>query len=156
MRRTPALLIALLLLAGHPARAQDPMKHELALQLLETMQLPAQLQTSVATMLEAQIGSNPEMRSVEPVLRQFFGRYFTWAALKNDYAEMYAAEFSEEELRGLIEFFRTPAGQRFASASPRLLQAGVELGQRVVDAHRAELVEMIQAAVPKPGEPSRP
>jgi hypothetical protein len=160
-----ALLLALTLGAAAPAAAQDPLRHELALQLLEALHTPQQLQASVDAMLSSQLGDNAEARALEPVMRRFFARYFTWDALRDSYADIYAAELSAGDLRDLAAFFRTPVGQRYAAASPRLLQASAALGERMVEAHRAELMQMISEAstpqqmpapLPAPAPPAPP
>ncbi len=45
--------------------------------------------------------------------------------------EVYATEFSAAELRELLEFYRTPIGQRFTGALPRIQQRAGEAGAAV-------------------------
>jgi len=140
---------ALLAFRAGGAAAQDPLRHELALQLLEAMHVPEQIQASLETAIAAQVRVNPEVPGLQAALREFLQRYVTWSALRDAYADQYAAAFSEEELREMTAFYRTPAGQKLARATPQLTRVGAELGARLVAAHAAEL-EQVLARLPSP------
>ena len=143
MKPTTVLLAALLAVGARPAAAQEPLRHELALQLLEAMRMPEQIQASLATVAATQARMNPDLPGLGDLLREFLTRYVTWDALKNEYAELYAGAFTEEELREMAAFYRTPTGQKLARATPQLSAMGAQLGERVMRAHAAELEEMI-------------
>jgi len=144
MIRPTILLLAALVAAGaRPAAAQEPLRHELALQLLEAMRMPEQIQSSIATVVATQARLNPDVPGLAEVLRDFLARYVTWDAMKEEYAEIYAGAFTEEELREMAAFYRTPTGQKLARATPQLTRLGAELGERTLRAHAAELDEMI-------------
>ena len=143
MRTTILLLAALLALGARPAAAQEPLRHELALQLLEAMRMPEQIQASLATVAATQARMNRDLPGLGDLLREFLARYVTWDALKDEYADLYAGAFTEEELREMAAFYRTPAGQKLARATPQLSRLGAEIGERVMRAHAAELQEMI-------------
>jgi hypothetical protein len=148
MKRTLLVLGALLALTWRPAAAQDGLRHELALQLLEAMRVPDQIQASLATVVATQARMNPDVPGLPEVLREFLARYVTWDALKDGYADLYAGAFSEEELREMTAFYRTPTGQKLARATPQLTRLGAELGERAMRAHAAELDEMILRRIP--------
>lgn len=145
MRLTTLLLAALLALGARPAAAQqEPLRHELALQLLEAMGMPEQIQVQLATVAATQARTNPDLPGLGDLLREFLARYVTWDALKDEYAELYAGAFTEEELREMAAFYRTPAGQKLARATPQLSLQGAGIAERVMHAHAAELEEMIR------------
>ncbi|HVG45637.1 MAG TPA: DUF2059 domain-containing protein [Longimicrobium sp.] len=147
MKRTILVLAALVALGARPAAAQEPLRHELALQLLEAMRMPEQIQASLATVVATQTRLNPDIPGLQEALRDFLGRYLTWDALKEEYAEIYAGAFTEEELREMAAFYRTPTGQKLARSTPQLTRLGAELGERTLRAHAAELDEMIARRV---------
>ena len=148
MKLTIVVLAALLGLGVRPAAAQESLKHEMALQLLEAMRVPDQLQASLATVVATQARLNPDVPGLQAVLRDFLARYVNWDALKDGYADVYAAAFSEEELREMTDFYRTPAGQKLARATPQLSRQVAELGERAMRAHAAELDQMIARSLP--------
>jgi hypothetical protein len=143
MKPTIVALAALLALGARPAAAQETLRHELALQLLEAMRMPDQIQASIATVVATQTRLNPDVPGLREVLRDFLARYVTWEAMKEEYAEMYAGAFTEEELREMATFYRTPTGQKLARATPQLTRLGAELGERTLRAHAAELDQML-------------
>lgn len=143
MKKTMVLAAALLALGAGRAAGQDPLRHEMALQLLEAMRVPEQIEASLATAVASQARLNPDVPGLQEALRDFLGRYVTWSALRDDYAELYAGAFTEEELREMTAFYRTPAGQKLARATPQLSRLGAELSERVIRAHADELRQVI-------------
>jgi hypothetical protein len=147
MKSTILALAALLALAAPPAAAQETLRHELALQLLEAMRMPDQIAASIATVVATQTRQNPDLPGLGEVLREFLSRYVTWDAMKDEYAELYAGAFTEEELREMTAFYRTPTGQKLARSTPQLTRLGAELGERTMRAHSAELDQLIARRV---------
>ena len=147
MKPTILALAALLAVGARPAAAQEPLRHELALQLLEAMRMPEQIQASLATVVATQARLYPDVPGLPEVLREFLARYVTWDAMKEEYAELYAGAFTEEELREMTAFYRGATGQKLARATPQLTRLGAELGERTLRAHAAELDAMIARRV---------
>jgi hypothetical protein len=147
MKSTLLALAAVLAIAARPAAAQETLRHELALQLLEAMRMPDQIAASVATVVATQTRQNPDLPGLGEILREFLSRYVTWDAMKDEYAELYAGAFTEEELREMTAFYRTPTGQKLARSTAQLTRLGAELGERTMRAHSAELDQMIARRV---------
>ena len=116
-----------------------------AAELLGVMDMEASLEKSIDAMLEAQLSQMPQMGAVEGVMRDFFTKYMSFEVLADDYALLYADAYTEEELRGLIAFYRTPLGQRVVETTPELTAAGMALGQRATAEHMPELQRAIMA-----------
>lgn len=145
MRKILISLLTLLAFAAARADAQQSAsRRAAAMELLLAMRVPETLQASITTALQVQLQGNPQMRGMEPVLRDFFARYVSWDRLKDQYADLYASTFTEEELQQMTQFYRTPVGQKLARSSPLLLRQGAELGERAVRQHMPELQEMIR------------
>ena len=147
MKSTLLALAAVMTIAARPAAAQETLRHELALQLLEAMRMPDQIAASVATVVATQTRQNPDLPGLGEILREFLSRYVTWDAMKDEYAELYAGAFTEEELREMTAFYRTPTGQKLARSTAQLTRLGAELGERTMRAHSAELDQMIARRV---------
>ncbi|HSU15446.1 DUF2059 domain-containing protein [Longimicrobium sp.] len=145
MKKILVGLLALVFLTTARAEAQRSASHRAAaMDLLLAMHVPEALQASLSTALQVQLQGNPQMRGMEPVLRDFFARYVSWETLKDQYADLYASAFTEDELHQMADFYRTPVGQKLARSSPLLLRQGAELGERAVRQHMPELQEMIR------------
>lgn len=143
MKKT-LLSLALLVLSAAPAAAQHSASHMAAAHdLLEATRMREVMETSMEAMLQMQLEQNPTIRELEPVMREFFARYVTWERTKDEYARIYAAEFSESELRDIAAFYRTPTGRKLADVTPRLTMEGGRLGERLVQENLGELQRMI-------------
>ncbi len=58
----------------------------------------------------------------------------------NDYAELYSKHFTLEDLKAVNAFYRTPAGKKFAAATPALAAEGAQIGAK----YGPQLVEIIK------------
>lgn len=81
------------------------------------------------------------------VMNEFLTKYISWDILKHDICVMYAREFTEDELKQLTAFYKTPLGTKLNQKQPILMQTGMSLGQQSVVAHQTELQQMMEAAM---------
>jgi len=141
------LFLALVLCAFSTVQAQTQPKtshYKAAEDMLTTMNMKQTLDESINQMLAIQIKNNPSMQPAEATLKQFFGKYMTWDALKEDYISIYMNEFTEKELKDMTKFFNTPTGKKMALKQSTISLKGMQLGQEKVQAHMGELQEMLQ------------
>lgn len=152
-------VLALLFLAAPAAFAQvtSASQLEAAYDLLEASNSEANYTDAQAMTLESLTESNPMLVEIRPVMEEFMAEYAGWEHVREEYAAMYARHFSEEEMRSLIEWYRTPLGEKTLRLQPILMQEGLEIGQAVVAEHQAELEARIQAYLRAPagGDPKK-
>ncbi|HEU4885414.1 MAG TPA: DUF2059 domain-containing protein [Longimicrobium sp.] len=134
------LMILALVLAAAPAAAQpEPTPGEVAAvrELLEVSRTRENFIRGMELGLEqGGIGEmTPEIRAV---LREFMDEHFRYDEMEPDFIRMYADAFTEEEIRGLTAFYRTPIGQRVVETLPEIGAAS----QRIV-------MERLQSAMPE-------
>ncbi len=103
------------------------------------------LQQSIETALESQIKQNPPIGVYRGVMLKFLGKYMSYESLKDELVQVYAAEFTGDELATLRSFYQTPVGRTAIEKLPTLMVQGMQMGQRRVQAHLGELEEMIKA-----------
>jgi hypothetical protein len=143
--------------AAPAAHTTDAARLAAARELVDALNVQKVLDQSLNTMMRVQMQSNPQLGQFEDVMREFFGKYFTWAALRDGYAQIYADQFTVAELRQLSDFYHSPVGRRLADATPEIMQAGSDLGREAVQAHLPELQQMIMTRMQAPAAaPSRP
>jgi len=141
------VLLALVLFSFQTVQAQTQPKsshYKAAEEMLQTMNMRQNLEESINQMLAIQIKNNPSMQPAEATLKQFFGKYMTWDALKEDYISIYMTEFTEKELKDMTKFFSTLSGKKMATKQAIISMKGMQLGQEKVQAHMGELQEMLQ------------
>lgn len=65
-------------------------------------------------------GGEELTNKVTEVARQFFRENYKWESVRQVYVEAYAAEFSDDELKGLLAFYESPVGKKFVEKSAPL------------------------------------
>ncbi len=148
------LFVSLLLTASvGPSHAQaDEKSHRAAvMELFKVMQMERLIEKTLDASLEMQLSANPALGAFAPKLRQFLAKHMSWAALQEDFVRLYAGAFTEDEVKQLVTFYKTPVGKKTLQQMPKLMQQGAELGMARVQKHMPELMEMMQEeAAPKP------
>ena len=141
------LVICSLLILPFSSIAQDDTYSEFhltaAVRLLDDMNMQKTLDKTIDAALEVQLNQMPEMKSLEGVMRDFFNKYMSYEAMKEDLANLYAKYYTEKELKQLGKFYRSEVGKKVAAVTPELTAESMTLGQNVVQENMAELQEAI-------------
>lgn len=135
-----------LLVIGQVTRADETSHQKVADELLDAMQFDKTMRDSVNSMLDVQIRSNPQLKPFETVMKKFLEKHMLSGDVKKEISKLYVKEFSESELRELIEFYQTPVGKKSIEKMPVLMRQGAEIGAKKVQENQAELIQMIQDA----------
>ena len=125
---------------------RDP---KVAHELFTVMKMSKTYQQTIEKMVDVQVAGNPNIKPLKPVLMKFFKKHMGWESMKHDMAKIYTKNFTDEELLGLIQFYKTPLGQKTAMLVPTLTAEGAALGQKRVQENMAELTQMITDAQSK-------
>lgn len=153
MRRTLALLGLLVALAA-PAAAQEtartftPSHLAAARELLEAVNVQQLFRAGVEIMLEQQIEANPAMAPYRGVMLEWARDIFSSKEAQDAFGRLYAEAFTEEDLRALVAFYRTPLGRRLAESQGSLAQRGGEVGRKLAEANQADLIARLSKVKP--------
>jgi hypothetical protein len=153
--RVVGVLAALLLLAA-PAQAQSPSPGSLAAakELLNTINFPDQFKALMPIMLknlkpaivQGRADVDRDYEAMMPGLLDAFQSRI--GELSDAAAAIYASNFSADELRTVIAFYKTPAGQKFLQKQPIILQqtmaAGQQFGQSVAADMKKRVIEELR------------
>jgi hypothetical protein len=143
MRNLLVLLSLVMLALTTQAQTANLAAKAAAKELLETIDMEAQFEVMLDNMLQTQLEQNPQMVQFEDIFKDFFAKYFTYSALEDKLAELYAESFTAEELKDLIAFYQTPTGKKSISVMPELMMKGMAVGQQIVQEHMPELQQKI-------------
>ena len=84
----------------------------------------------------AQYGNPPQFQALakktEAAMLDVAVKTCGWDAVKDEMIDVYAANFTDEEIRALKAFYSTPAGQSYADKEVALVMKMAEVGQRKI------------------------
>jgi uncharacterized protein len=66
-------------------------------------------------------------------------------------AQAYAARFTEQDLKDLLVFYKTPLGQKFIKEEPLALEDGLKRAQRWADAFADTVMTRMRSEMQKKG-----
>ena len=118
-----------------------------AYELLEAMQVPAQMKQTLDGLVEMQMRANPQLMPYKSIFTAFFNKYMSFESLKKQYADIYLDIFSAAELKELTAFYKSPIGRKLTSKTSELTLRGAALGQKAVQDHQAELQTALAKAI---------
>jgi len=137
------LVLALFLPSLAFAQATTESRAE-ATRLLETLDMQALLDKSIAISIDSLVQGKPELEPYRKVMTDFFHKYMSYESLKPRMIDIYAEAFTAKELVEIREWYQSPTGKKAMLIMPSLMQKGSELGRQAVEAHMPELQKMVQ------------
>jgi hypothetical protein len=135
-------LCLLLLLTVHPPSARadqqdDDNRTLLAGEVLELAYSPASLRDSFAGFLNPALDAmkrdgmpDAARDEVKKAFLQWFDQEVKWDEIKPALVQIYAKDFTEEELQTLLDFLSKPLGQKVMAKLPLVMQDGAIAGQQ--------------------------
>lgn len=123
-----------------PAEADDRTHKKLAEELLTLMDMQKNIERSFEAVMQIQINRfnntllpknrSDELRPMRDKMMNLIANELSWDRLKGSYISVYADTFTEEELEGIIKFYRSPAGQVFVEKTPELMKRSMQISQK--------------------------
>jgi hypothetical protein len=71
----------------------------------------------------------------------------------NEFARAYAAHFTEQELKDLLLFYKTPLGKKFAKEEPAAIEDGLRRAQQWGDSFADVVMTRFRGEMQKKGHP---
>jgi len=131
MKKTIALIVIGLTVLISSAQAQEDTKLTLSEKLLTVMEMQKTIEQSfgaVKNMIPNQENAPPEAQQVVDMII----KELSWDNIKADYIKLYADIFTEDELKGLINFYESPIGKAYIKKQPELTQKSMMLSQKMI------------------------
>lgn len=160
MKKLP-IALALVLAAAAPAAAQpgqgEPSASEVraARELLEVSRTRENFIEAMELGME-QGGMMELTPAVREALRKFMNEHLAYDDLEPDFIRLYTDVFTEEELRGLAAFYRTPLGRRVVETLPRMSAESQRIVNERLQPLMPQLIEVIMGAMQDTGTTSTP
>jgi hypothetical protein len=147
--KKPMILLAALLAFAAPAAAQPeatPGEIEAVRELLQVSRTRENFIRAMELGMD-QAGAADMTPAVRQALRAFMDEHFRYEDLEPEFIRLYTDLYTEEEIRGLSAFYRTPLGQRVVETLPELSARSTGIAQERLQAAMPELMEAIMKAV---------
>lgn len=141
------------------ASADEENHHKVALELIDVMNMQDttdEMLLLIENMIKEQFESMlkdlpPEGQiasdAVQEETMEWFREFFAWERLRGLYADIYIEVFTEVEMRELIEFYRSPLGQKLLAKSPELMQKSIEKTQALLYQEMPKLQERLERKI---------
>jgi len=111
--------------------------------------VPGVIETAKNNFLPTNPGLSKDLNEVALQLRREFEP--RRAELLNEVARAYAERFTEQELRELIAFYKSPLGQKVVTEEPRALDAGMARAQNWANNFSEVVISRMRAEMKKRG-----
>jgi len=152
-----ALLFCLLLCLPLAARADDATKRAKVQEMLDlqhldrTMdQIMKVLETQATAATNAKLNgrhATPEQKArIDAFQKQLFdyiGSQVSWESMRSDYIDLYAQTFTEDEIDGMLTFYKSPAGAAMIAKTPELAAKAGLLGAKRMLTLKPEIQKMV-------------
>ncbi|MBY6198180.1 DUF2059 domain-containing protein [Vibrio hangzhouensis] len=122
------------------ASSHEDAAHE----LMDAMELNQLMSETIDSMLEMQLQTNPQLQPFESTIREFFAKYMSGESLRGSFVELYMSAYTENELREIAAFLKTPTGKKLTRLTPMLTAKGAAIGQKQVMENAHVLEKMIK------------
>ena len=140
MRRILAATIVCALALVTLVSADEAKKRALAEELLDAMDMQQTIEKSfeiVKQMIPAQLkqmdvsenASSDKAQDTMQKMMDLIMKEISWEKLKDDYIAIYEETFTEEELSGLVTFYKSPIGRKFIEKQPELMKRSMQISQ---------------------------
>ncbi len=158
--RSIVSVIFLLLLNSLSASAQETTKTAKIEELLKVtnaegmlQQVYSQIRTMTAKQVAATADSSPEAKAeaaqaADKLIAQI-QEHIGWDKMKPEYIRLYDEVYTDEEISGILAFYKSPAGQAFLTKMPQLMAKIMEVTQRQMVELTPEIQRITKEAAEK-------
>lgn len=140
--------------AAVPAPDYSDSDYELAYTLMECSGVPAGIDDANGFIIMEQMAQTPMLKPAQPVFEKFFQDHCSYQAMKRDLARLHLATFTRDEMRKMIDFFKTPEGKKLAASQAGLTRNTLALRADRIHRNLPELQKNIHECMAKtqPGD----
>ena len=165
-----ALLLCLALCLPLTVRADDATKRAKVQEMLTLLHIDRTMdqfmdilekQATAATnaKLSSQGASSDRKTRVDAFQKQLFDfieSQIGWKSMQTEYTDMYANTFTEDEIDGMLAFYKSPAGLAMVSKTPELMTKSTTMVQKKMLALEPQIQKMVQDFASTAGKHSAP
>ena len=132
-----------------PTPDYSPADYDLAYCFMETSGLPEAIDDANNFLIIEQMAQTPMLKPAQPAFEKFFHDHCSYHALKRDLARIHLATFTRDEMKKLIDFFKTPEGRKYAASQAALNHQAMALRAARIHRNLPELQKNVHACMDK-------
>ena len=132
-----------------PTPDYSPGDYDLAYCFMETSGLPEAIDDANGFIIMEQMEQAPMLKPARPAFEKFFHDHCSYHAMKRDLARMHLATFTRDEMKKLIDFFKTPEGKKFAASQAALNHQALAIRADRIHRNLPELQKNVQECMAK-------
>jgi hypothetical protein len=114
---------------------------------IEQMSNPQAMRKAILAMLPGAAGQTPEQqKNLDDLMvrvSQFMRETVNWQQLEPQYLDLYASTYSEEDVDGLLAFYRSPVGQSMIAKQPEITAKSQAITQERLREAMPQLLQLI-------------
>ena len=158
MKLKAVILFCVLFLFSSSAMADESSHRAAAEELLLLMNIDkmvAPVFEQMELMMEQQFDQSDAPEEARPILKKYTARMMeileealSWGKMKDDYIDIYVRTYTENEIRAIADFYKSPAGQAFIEKMPQLMQESMTLSQKIMQGYMHK-IEQLSAEMAK-------
>lgn len=140
------------------ARADDVSKRAKVEELFTVMKLSEmteRMTAAVRQQIDTALRSTPGMQQITPAQKQLLADYENrsmalanasvgWKALEPEMIDLYASTYTEQEIDGILAFYKSPVGQALLAKTPELTTKSLQITQTKLVALQPKMNELMQ------------
>ena len=124
-------------------KVEEMLRHSLDVSLKQTR----------AAALQGTFGASISPERQKEKVFALLSSNLSWDKLKPSFLKLYADAFTDDELDGLLAFYRSPAGQAMISKTPALMTKANQVVQQAMSQVAPELQKLIAESAKKAEAP---
>lgn len=163
------LLACLLLSAQQQANAQEPMASEASIRellvLMDTkkvingiwVQMDSIMETSMKQAMAGQTLTAAQQAILDDMRKQMVALMedeLSWTFFEPLMIDIYRTSFTESEVQGMLQFYKSPAGKAVIAKTPAVMQASMQAAQSRTESLQAKMRKLHEETVRKLKEAS--
>lgn len=144
MKMIHSIILAASLILSFPLQASEESHREAAKQMVEVANLDKMLaamyQQINTVIVQNVIAKDPCLESLKEPLNKLMLQYdqkiLNSEIVKAEIQKVYQTEFTEEEIKQIVAFYKTSAGKKALEKAPILAAKGMEIAQKEIDKNK--------------------
>lgn len=112
--------------------------------LIKTSKLEEACRSTAQQYADAAIRQQPQLKNKKAEVEAFYGKYLGFDRMKIEMAKLYAKYYTTEELKDLIIFFKSAAGQKYNNISAQIANELFMTNNATLQQHQQELMDLMK------------